>query len=85
MTEREIIEQVAREVEGNLYEGYSGRNMFGARCLGITCRSPIAAIEAAAALGLRGARQDNLGLSYIVYWPKVKERNDDENDARRND
>ena len=68
----EIINQVAQIVGGEVYEGYSGRGMFGASCYGIICSDINKTIEEAAILGLRGARQDNMGKNYIVYWPSVK-------------
>lgn len=68
----DIIRMTADEIGGELYKGYSGRGMFGAECVGITCDDPQEAIEEAASRGLRGADWDNLGRQYIVYWPSVK-------------
>ena len=66
-----IIEEVADAVGGELYRDYSGRGMFGAKCLGIVHADPRAVIEEAAARGLRGASQDSMGRDFIVYWPGV--------------
>ena len=68
------IEQVIQEVTGSrLYEGgYSGRCMFGKKCYGIVCSDYMAVIEAAASVGLKGARYDSLGLDFIVYWPALE-------------
>lgn len=68
----EIIEAVAIAVGGELVEGYSGRGMFGAKCLGIICESAQAVIEEAAARGLRSSSQDNMGKDFIVYWPHLR-------------
>lgn len=66
-----IIYEVAEIIGGKIYEGYSGRGMYGKTCLGIDCDDFQSAIEEAAALGLKGASWDELGLGYIVYWPDV--------------
>jgi hypothetical protein len=68
----QIIEEVAANIGGELYENYSGRGMYGAKCLGIECDDPVRAIEEAAARGLRGSCQDHLGKDYIVYWPHIR-------------
>lgn len=52
---------------------YSGRFMFGDRCVGICGPNATAIIESAARLGVKGARTDNMGLDYIVYWPSLQE------------
>lgn len=68
----ELIKELAEEEDGfRLYEDYSGRGMYGARCYGVSCDDPTECIELAAAKGLRGAKWDNLGKGYIVYWPNA--------------
>lgn len=71
----EILEVLVEENHGwSLYPDYSGRGMYGRFCYGIVCRDFIKCIEAAASMGLTGARLDNVGnvgLEYIVYWPDV--------------
>lgn len=47
--------------------------MYGERCYGIVCDDPIPCIEEAAEQGIRGARYDNMGLQYIVYWPHLRQ------------
>ncbi len=66
-----IIGQTAEAIGGEIYENYSGRGMYGAKCLGIVCADPQAAIEEAAARGLRGSSRDNMGKDFIVYWPGI--------------
>ena len=69
----EAIEEAADEVSGSIREDYSGRGMYGKTCYGIVVDgSGTEVIEAAAALGVRGARTDNMGKGTIVYWPHVK-------------
>lgn len=65
------LKQVANTVDGRL-RSYSGRCMYGKECLAISCESAMDCIEEAAAEGFRGARQDSLGLRYIVYWPSLE-------------
>jgi len=49
---------------------YSGRGMFGKTCWAVDGDGdPMKIIEAAAALGLTGARMDDMGRGTIIYWP----------------
>lgn len=75
MTQQEMIDKVvetADEVEGSITSSYSGRGMFGKTCYGITCNSMYECIEVAASKGLKGAKTDNMGRQYIVYWPHIQ-------------
>jgi hypothetical protein len=72
MTPKEIIESVAEEIGGDVRYDYSGRGMYGTTCMGIACSDYIRCIEVAASNGLRGARFDNMGKKFIVYWPDVE-------------
>jgi hypothetical protein len=63
------IRKLAEDGFGEIYEDYSGRNMYGATCIGISTDNPDALIEEAASRGIKGAKKDNLGKNYIVYWP----------------
>ena len=72
MTNVEKIHEIAGYVDGEVRDNYSGRGMFGRTCYGIDCDDPNEAIEEAGRLGLRGARVDNMGKGYIVYWPDVQ-------------
>lgn len=68
------LTEVCNAVEGSsIYRGYSGRGMYGKRCIGISTDDKMATIEEAAAQGIRGAKTDNLGRGYIVYWPNLEE------------
>ncbi len=69
---RNQLEQIAGDIDGEVYEGYSGRGMYGDQCWGITCTDSIKCIEAAAADGIFGAKTDSMGCDQIVYWPKLK-------------
>jgi hypothetical protein len=68
----DILNEAADIVGGEMYEGYSGRGMFGERCYGITCSDPIPCVEAVAMQGITGANYDSMGLDYIVYWPNIR-------------
>lgn len=65
------LEQTAGAVGGSVQREYSGLGMFGQCCYGIACDSPTDCIEEAAARGVRGAKVDQLGRGYIVYWPGI--------------
>lgn len=68
----DALGDVANEVGGELWDNYSGRFMYGQKCYGIVCDEPIRCIEEAATQGITGARYDNMGLQYIVYWPRIR-------------
>lgn len=67
-----FISAIADAVGGEVDEQYSGRHMYGATCFGITCDNYVDTIEKAGALGLFGAKIDQLGKGYIVYWTHIK-------------
>ena len=74
---REILEEVICEVgdeDSQIYEGYSGRGMYGGECFGVVVpsREYIQAVEAAASRGLYGAKVDQMGCDMIVYWPRPR-------------
>jgi hypothetical protein len=63
---------LAKDGFGKVYEGYSGRDMYGETCLGIDTNDPNTLIEEATIRGVRGAVKDQLGKGYIIYWPHIK-------------
>jgi hypothetical protein len=71
------VKKVAEIVDGKVYEDYSGRGMYGASCVGISCDDVFACIEQAAKEGLRGAKWNSLGRGYIVYWPGISKPKED--------
>ena len=74
---RAIIDTAAA-VDGKVRIDYSGRGMFGKKCLGVVAKYREEIIEAAAERGLKGSCSDNMGLSVIVYWPRIAGLTDDE-------
>lgn len=68
MKKQEKIRTIAQENGWKVRESYSGRGMYGKSCMGIVGES---ANEIIAAVGIRGAVTDGMGLSYIVYWPSI--------------
>ena len=46
--------------------------MYGKTCFGVVCDDPYGATEVAKKLRLFGARTDNMGKQFIVYWPSVR-------------
>lgn len=66
-----LLNEIAAEAGGSVYRHYSGRFMFGATCVGVEGDNLAAILEAAGARGLRGARHDQLGKGWIVYWPHL--------------
>ena len=69
---QEDIRIMADEKNWRVYEGYSGRMMFGMECIGIITDDPTSVIEKAASRGIRGAKYDQLGKGWIVYWPDIQ-------------
>lgn len=68
----DALQEIADNVGGTLRGSYSGRGMFGSTCMAIKCDDATEVIEEAAAAGIRGARQDQLGRRQIVYWPGLE-------------
>ena len=68
----QAIHDTATAVNGSVYKGYSGRNMYGKQCYGINCPDSQECIEELAIRGLRGAKIDQLGKGYIVYFPSIE-------------
>jgi hypothetical protein len=66
-----LLTEIAAETGGTVYRHYSGRFMFGATCVGVSGNDLAAILEAAGARGLRGARHDQMGKGWIVYWPHL--------------
>jgi hypothetical protein len=66
------IRKVAEEEGWQIYEGYSGRNMYGKKCLGVVVSSPEVVVEMADDCLWPDPAIDQLGLQYIVYWPQLK-------------
>ena len=68
----ETLHEMADQVGGEIRDDYSGRGMYGRTCYGIECFDPIGCIEQAALNGIEGANYDQMGLDYIVYWPRIR-------------
>ena len=70
----------------SIYEGYSGRFMFGSRCIGIVVKHGYSYVDMLVkltqyldkseykdeTLELEGVSVDELGLDTIVYFPKIE-------------
>lgn len=80
-----LFENIAEEVGGRVYEGYSGRGMYGKRCWGVAGSDFSEIIEVAAQHGLKGATVDSLGLDSIVYWPDMEYNGPADEDEEQND
>ena len=70
----EVMEEIAEEVGGELRDNYSGRGMYGKTCYGIDCDNYTTCLEVAGSKGVRGARVDNMGKGWIVYWPNYTKK-----------
>jgi hypothetical protein len=86
MTVKEaIMEFVEGQDEYKLYENYSGRFMYGAKCLGVIVSGNCSYMEFLLhltrymrdndvdddTLELEGVSVDSLGLDSIVYFPRI--------------
>ena len=78
-----ILSDIADAVQGRVTATYSGRGMYGKRCIGITIdESDTLALGGAIASlvddeGLRSAmldgwRSDSMGRGQIIYWPAIQ-------------
>jgi hypothetical protein len=70
----EVMEEIAEEVGGTVRDNYSGRFMYGSKCYGIDCDSYVRCLEVAGSKGVTGAKVDNMGLGWIVYWPQYSKK-----------
>lgn len=80
-----IRQFVSDNTQYSLYEGYSGRGMFGKKCLGVVVRSGDSFMAFLIALTkyldeqgiedmdceLESASYDDLGKDTIVYFPRI--------------
>lgn len=73
-TFQELLERLGMEPES-----YSGRGMFGARCLSIRTNEPVReALRIGYQAGLaqleppKSIRWDQLGTGSVLYWPRVE-------------
>lgn len=80
-----IRQFVSENTQYSLYEGYSGRGMFGRKCLGVVVRSGDSFMAFLIALTkyldeqgiedmdceLESASYDDLGKDTIVYFPRI--------------
>ena len=75
MNKIEILREVADETESKFTSTYSGRGMYGKQCCGITTDDPY---KICLLLGSKGLdpetdiRVDNMGLSTIIYFPRIQ-------------
>ena len=74
-----FLEAFCAEYDYKLVLDYSGRGMYGATCIGITCNNTLTmvqrlmqyAMQCNYPLNLPEPCSDNMGLGYIVYWPML--------------
>lgn len=86
MTIEEAIRNYVSECEEyEIYENYSGRGMFGRKCLGVVVKQGYSFLDFIinltrylddndvedADFKLEGATYDNLGLDTVVYFPNI--------------
>ena len=86
MTVEEAIKNfISENDQYEIYEGYSGRCMFGRKCLGVIVKQGYSFMDFIINLTsymddndvddidfkLEGATYDNLGLDTVVYFPNI--------------
>lgn len=80
------FENLAFDIGGEVYENYSGRDMYGKTCMGITVDNLYKALFNLGresenydfAKELERLEVDNLGRSYIIYFPRIQKEVDGE-------
>jgi hypothetical protein len=86
-----VIETLADDLGGNVRYDYSGRGMYGERCVGIVIPYPSEWIEMVNERSenlfsddewceLERYSMDSMGLDSIVYWPNISVDNNEENE-----
>jgi len=74
--EYDAIEKAAESVNGRIYAEYSGRGMFGDKCVGVVLKDEGDLFRFSAYLDddlverLGSPEMDALGLAVIAYWPR---------------
>ncbi len=71
---------LAFNIGGEIYEDYSGRGMFGKACMGITVdelenslfRLGKQSSDYEFSKELENFRTDNMGKSFIIYFPQIQ-------------
>ncbi len=87
----DILSNFCLEADYQFYPRYSGRGMYGQSCIGIAHEENTVEMISSLAiyllencdiekareilLQLKNARQDNMGLSSITYWPGIESAN----------
>lgn len=74
-TLKQKVQAIADKVGGTMYEGYSGRGMYGQTCFGVVCKGyDVQEVkQAGARRKLGSASTDNMACDMIVYWPDAVE------------
>ena len=82
----EVMEDFCQEREFDFRDDYSGRGMFGRKCVGIVIDSGTNSLEMIMELTemlidndieyvsekIGAIRQDNMGMGTIIYFPRIK-------------
>lgn len=66
MTAQKLIDAIKKT--GREPRSYSGRFMYGKRCIGVNLDH----IGDADGLPLKGSAMDSMGMGIILYWPRVE-------------
>jgi len=85
----ESFQDLAWNINGEVYENYSGRRMYGKTCLGITVENLNKALfslgrytaepfDEDLASAVERFETDNMDRSYIIYFPKIQKAVDGE-------
>ena len=80
------FENLAWDIDGEVYENYSGRGMYGKTCLGITVENLEKALfklgresaDGSFSKELERFETDSLGRSFIIYFPRLQKEVDGE-------
>ena len=68
----EVLQRLEENGYGTVRDSYSGRFMYGERCVGFDTDDPDCVREATAKAGFGFGCIDNMGLGWIIYWPGIK-------------
>jgi hypothetical protein len=98
---QEILESLIGEAGEFSVREYSGRSMYGKKCLAVvTGRDSVHSFELGVRVGRAAAlssdfcdvedamldtKEDSMGLGSVIYWPHVPYVKDDEGDGDLND
>jgi len=69
--DQKTVRDLADAIGAEIYGSYSGRGMYGKRCIGISCDDSNDVMSSYKEFNLPRPSVDQLGRGYICYWQNI--------------